>query len=75
VQGAGIGGGLGSGDEAQWATVYAKVPVVEEALAKAESLGGRRVYGPVDVDDHMQTGALADPAGNVFGVYSHPDDH
>jgi len=23
------------------------------------------------VDDHMQTGALRDPAGNVFGVYHH----
>jgi uncharacterized protein len=73
--GDGVGGGLGSGDEAQWATVYAKVPDVEAALVKAESLGGRRVYGPNAVDDHMQTGALADPAGNVFGVYSHPDDH
>lgn len=73
--GDGVGGGLGSGDEAQWATVYAKVPDVEAALAKAESLGGRRVYGPNAVDDHMQTGALSDPAGNVFGVYSHPDHH
>jgi len=76
VSGAGeVGGGLGSGDDAQWATVYAKVPDVEAALAKAESLGGRRVYGPLSVDDHMQTGALGDPAGNVFGVYSHPDHH
>jgi predicted enzyme related to lactoylglutathione lyase len=77
VQGAGegIGGGLGSGEGATWATVYAKVGNVEEALAKAESLGGSRVYGPNDVDDHMQTGALRDPAGNVFGVYSHPDHH
>jgi predicted enzyme related to lactoylglutathione lyase len=77
VQGAGdgVGGGLGSGEGATWATVYAKVPVVEDALARAESLGGTRVYGPNDVDDHMQTGALHDPAGNVFGVYSHPDDH
>jgi hypothetical protein len=23
------------------------------------------------VDDHMQTGAFRDPAGNVFGVYHH----
>ncbi|HEY7282730.1 MAG TPA: VOC family protein [Actinomycetota bacterium] len=76
VSGAGdVGGGLGSGDEAQWATVYAKVPDVEAVLAKAETLGGRRVYGPNAVDDHMKTGALADPAGNVVGVYFHPDDH
>jgi hypothetical protein len=25
------------------------------------------------VDDHMQTGAFRDPAGNVFGVYHHGD--
>lgn len=77
VQGAGegVGGGLGSGDEAQWATVYAKVADVGAALGRAESLGGRRVYGPNQVDDHMQTGAFADPAGNVVGVYSHPDHH
>jgi predicted enzyme related to lactoylglutathione lyase len=77
VQGAGegVGGGLGSGDGSTWATVYARVPVVEDALARAESLGGSRVYGPNDVDDHMQSGALRDPAGNVFGVYSHPDHH
>jgi len=68
-----IGGGLGGGAEgATWATVYANVPDVEATLAKAEELGGSRVYGPNQVDDHMQTGALRDPAGNVFGVYHHP---
>jgi hypothetical protein len=29
------------------------------------------VHGPVAVDDHMQTGALRDPAGNIVGVYHH----
>ena len=47
------------------------MPDVEQTLAKAESLGGSRIYGPMAVDDHMQTGALRDPAGNVFGVYHH----
>jgi predicted enzyme related to lactoylglutathione lyase len=69
--GHGIGGGLGSGDGAKWATVYASVPDVEQSLARAEQLGGSRIYGPQQVDDHMQTGALRDPAGNVFGVYHH----
>ena len=70
--GSGIQGGLGSGDQAQrWATIYASVPDVEQTLAMAEKLGGSRVYGPTAVDDHMQTGALRDPAGNVFGVYHH----
>jgi len=29
------------------------------------------VYGPIDVDDHTQSGALRDRSGNVFGVYHH----
>jgi uncharacterized protein len=67
-----IGGGLGGGGQhGNWATVYANVPDVETVLSKAETLGGSRVYGPDRVDDHMQTGALRDPAGNVFGVYEH----
>jgi uncharacterized protein len=70
---AGIGGGLGGGVDAVWATLYAKVPDVEAALAKAERLGASRVYGPNQVDDHTRTGAFRDPAGNLFGVYEHQD--
>jgi uncharacterized protein len=67
-----VAGGLGGGARhGTWATVYANVPDVEAALARAEQLGGSRVYGPDRVDDHMRTGALRDPAGNVFGVYEH----
>jgi predicted enzyme related to lactoylglutathione lyase len=68
---AGIGGGIGAGGEARWATVYAGVPDVEACLARAEALGGTRVYGPKPVDDHSETGAFRDPAGNLFGVYHH----
>jgi predicted enzyme related to lactoylglutathione lyase len=57
--------GIGAGGEARWATVYASVADVERALARAEALGGTRVYGPLDVDGHMLT------AGSVFGVYQH----
>ncbi len=68
----GIKGGLGAvADEGSWATVYASVPDVEAVLVRAIELGGAREYGPNPVDDHMQTGALRDPAGNVFGVYHH----
>ena len=67
--GRGIQGGLGSSAESHWATIYASVPDVEQTLAKAESLGGTRVYGPMAVGDQMQTGAFRDPAGNVVGVY------
>ena len=51
--------------------MYASVADVEKALARAEELGGSRMYGPVAVDDHMETGAFRDPAGNAFGVYHH----
>jgi len=68
----GIKGGLGTvADQGSWATVYASVPDVEAVLGRAVALGGAREYGPNPVDDHMQTGALRDPAGNVFGVYHH----
>ena len=67
----GIRGGIGGGQEGIWATVYARVLDVEAALTTAVELGGAREVGPIVVDDHMQTGALRDPAGNVFGVYSH----
>ena len=68
----GIKGGLGVvAEQGSWATVYASVHDVEAVLARAVELGGAREYGPNPVDDHMQTGALRDPAGNVFGVYHH----
>jgi predicted enzyme related to lactoylglutathione lyase len=68
---AGISGGIGSGGSDRWATVYAAVADVEAALARAEELGGTRVYGPNQVDDHTWSGAFRDPAGNLFGVYRH----
>jgi predicted enzyme related to lactoylglutathione lyase len=64
-----IGGGLGAGEgDDRWATVYARVPDVEATLAKADSLGGKRVYGPMDTGA-IVSAAFRDPAGNVFGVY------
>ena len=67
----GIGGGIGAGGELRWATVYAGVADVGATLARAGALGATRVYGPDQVDDHTETGAFRDPAGNVFGVYHH----
>jgi predicted enzyme related to lactoylglutathione lyase len=68
---AGIGGGIGAGGEAGWATVYAAVGDVETTLGRAEGLGATREYGPNQVDDHTWTGLFRDPAGNPFGVYRH----
>ena len=69
--GRGIHGSIGAGEPGPWVTVYASVPDVAAVLTSATELGGSRVHGPVTVDDHMQTGALRDPAGNIVGVYHH----
>jgi predicted enzyme related to lactoylglutathione lyase len=50
----GIGGGIGAGGA---------------ALARAEVLGGSRVYGPIQAGEGTRTGTFRDPAGNLFGVY------
>lgn len=67
----GIRGGIGAGEPGPWVTVYASVSNVAATLEAAAQLGGSAVHGPVTVDNHMETGALRDPAGNVFGVYRH----
>ena len=42
-------------------TFYVAVPDVEEALVKAESLGGTRVMGPQKVNDEVELGQFKDP--------------
>jgi len=68
--GSGISGGVGGGGGARWATVYARVPDLDAAMQRAADLGGTREYGPNQVDEHMRTGAIRDPAGNVLGLYA-----
>ena len=72
-EGVGIGGGIGQGPDGYdgHVTFYVEVPDVEAALAKAESLGGKRIMGPdtIDVDGGKMTlGHLADPEGHVIGL-------
>jgi predicted enzyme related to lactoylglutathione lyase len=66
----GIGGGVGQGPEGYdgHVTVYVAVPDVEEALQKAESLGGTRVMGPEDIMGMVVLGQFKDPEGNLVGV-------
>ncbi|HZD38406.1 MAG TPA: VOC family protein [Actinomycetes bacterium] len=68
--GAGIGGGIGSGPEgyAGHVTFYVEVPDVEASLAKAERLGGKRLMGPDAVMPGLEIGQFADPEGHVIGV-------
>jgi predicted enzyme related to lactoylglutathione lyase len=68
--GVGIGGGVGQGPEgyAGHTTFYVAVPDVEEALQKAESLGGQRIMGPEDIMGQVVLGQFKDPEGNMVGV-------
>ncbi len=70
ADGAGIGGGIGGGPEGYegHVTFYVEVPDVEEALAKAESLGGTRIMGPETIMDSIVLGQFNDPEGHVIGV-------
>jgi uncharacterized protein len=65
-----IGGGIGSGPDGYegHVTFYVAVPDVEEALAKAESLGGTRVMGPEKVMDQVELGQFNDPEGHLIGL-------
>ena len=66
----GIGGGVGQGPEGYGGhvTFYVAVPDVEQALQKAESLGGKRVMGPEDIMGMVVLGQFTDPEGNLVGV-------
>ena len=68
--GIGIGGGIAGGPEGYdgHVTFYVEVPDVEESLAKAESLGGSRVFGPEKIMDSMILGQFSDPEGHVIGL-------
>ena len=69
TNGGGINGGVGggAGHEAR-ALFYVGVPDVEAALAKAESLGGKRRMGPEGVPGRLVVGQFTDPEGNLIGV-------
>ena len=66
----GIGGGVGQGPEGYGGhvTFYVAVPDVEEALQKAESLGGKRIMGPEDIMGQVVLGQFTDPEGHMVGV-------
>jgi uncharacterized protein len=68
--GSGIGGGVAAGPEGYegHVTFYVAVPDIEEALAKAESLGGTRIMGPETIMDMIELGQFKDPEGHLIGV-------
>lgn len=74
ADGAGIGGGImGVADgSASHVTFYVGVDDVEAALAKAESLGGKRVMGPEEPMPGTTIGLFEDPEGHTIGVVTGP---
>ena len=73
AEGSGIAGGIsgampGKEDYPGHVTIYVQVPDVEEALVKAEELGGRRMMGPDQPPGGPTIGLFTDPEGHVIGV-------
>ena len=71
AEGAGIGGGVAKGPEGYegHVTFYVQVPDVGESLAKAEELGGSRVFGPDEVPGiGLVLGQFTDPEGHLIGL-------
>ena len=67
--GNGLNGGIGGGkNHSPKALFYVGVPNVEEALQKAECLGGTRLMGPEGVPGKLIVGQFTDPEGNLVGV-------
>jgi predicted enzyme related to lactoylglutathione lyase len=67
--GSGIRGGVGGGEAHHPHTVfYVGVPDVEQALQRAEDLGGHRELGPVVAPNGLVVGHFKDPEGNLIGV-------
>ena len=68
-----VAGGIGpvpEGAPGPHAIFYIGVPDVEATLAKAESSGGKRLMGPMEVPEGPTIGHFADPEGNVVGLFS-----
>ena len=68
--GIGIGGGVAGGPEGYdgHVTFYVQMDDVEAGLAKAESLGGTRVFGAEEVMPGLVIGQFLDPDGHLVGI-------
>ena len=66
--GQGIGGGVGQSPQGMsYVTFYAQVPDLQEALDKAESLGGKTVMPPVEME-MVSVALFSDPEGHLIGL-------
>ena len=67
----GISGGVGPAYDSGsgHATFYVEVASLEETLDKIESLGGRKVMGPVDVPEGPSFALFTDPESHLVGLF------
>jgi uncharacterized protein len=66
----GIGGGIGEAPQGPGhTTFYVYVDDVQAALDQAESLGGSKVMGPMDIPGDGSIGLFTDPEGHTVGVW------
>jgi uncharacterized protein len=71
ADGAGIGGGVGTGPEGYpgHVTFYVEVDDVGAALENAEKLGGTRMMGPDKMSEPpIEIALFTDPEGHVVGL-------
>jgi hypothetical protein len=68
AQGSGIGGGVAAAVDQPRVSIYVEVPNLEEALRKAESLGGRTIMPPEAVPGGPTLAQFTDPDGNLVGL-------
>jgi uncharacterized protein len=67
--GSGPAGGIGSTPNTDhYVSFYVGVPSVEEHLKKIESLGGKKLMGPMQVPNGPVIGMFNDPEGNMVGI-------
>lgn len=62
----GVGGNIMAGDPR--VVLFVQVLDLNETLAKAEELGGKRVMEPFDVPGGPTVAQMADPEGNLVGL-------
>jgi uncharacterized protein len=71
--GAGIGGGIGSGEpSSRHLTFYVSVSDIEAALVAIEAKGGARAFGPNPIPDGGIIAGFLDPENHLIGLIQPP---
>jgi predicted enzyme related to lactoylglutathione lyase len=65
-----VGVGVGPAQDGTGAAVfYIGVDSVADSLAKADGLGGKTMFGPMDVPGGPTIGIFTDPEGHMVGLF------